>query len=61
MRSLVNSEDPDEMPHNLSFCHYISVDNVCLEKYDLQRKKNNYILEIITYDPSINTMDHFKL
>ena len=44
MRSLANSEDPDEML-----------------KIDLQRKKYNFYLEIITCDPSKYTMGHSKL
>ena len=44
-----------EMPHNAAFYH---VCTVCEDKNYLQRKKYNIFLEIITCDPSIDTMDH---
>ena len=42
MRTLANSENPDEMPH-------------------YQRKKYNFYLKIITFDPSIYALGHLKL
>ena len=38
--------------------HFIRVCTVCQNKIDLQRKKHNMFLEIITCDPSVYTMDH---
>ena len=54
---LAKSEDPDEMLHDVAF----HPDFHCmLRQNDLQRKKYNFYLEIITCDPSIYTMDHSK-
>ena len=39
-------------------CHFIRVHKICLDKIDLQRKKYKIVLEIITCDPSMYTMDH---
>ena len=53
-RYLANSEEPDEMPHNVAFhlgLHYLPRQNQSLEK-------EICFLEIITSDPSIYTMDH---
>ena len=53
--SLANSEDPDEMPHDAAFhqgLHY------WLRQNDLNRKKYNFYLEIITCGHLIYTMDH---
>ena len=47
MGTLANSKDPDEMEHY-----------VCEGKNNLQKKKYNILLEIITFDPLIYTMDH---
>ena len=55
MGILANSEDPDEMKHNVAFHRGL---HCLLEKMDLQRKKYNIFFEIITRDPSIYTMDH---
>ena len=38
--------------------HFIRVCTVCKDKINLQRKKYNIFLEIITCDPSTFTMDH---
>ena len=58
MLTLANSEDQDEMLHYAAFhqgLHYL-----LLNKNDLQRKKFNFNLEIITFDPSIHIMGHTK-
>ena len=55
MLTLANSEDPDEMPHHAAFQLCLQC---LLDKNGLQRKKYNFYLEIITFDPSIYTMDH---
>ena len=51
MGTLANSEDPYEMRHFIRVCI------VCQDKIDLQRKKYN-VLENITSDLPIYTMDH---
>ena len=48
----VNNEDPDEIPQNATFHQGLH----CLIRQT--RKKYNIILEIITYGPSIYTMDN---
>ena len=60
MGTLANSEDPDEMPH---LCGISSGSTLFAKKKrsDLQRKKYNNYLEIITCDPWIYTMDNPKL
>ena len=50
--TLANSEDPDKMSHFTMFC------TVCLDKINLQRKKYNIFLKIMTCNPSIYTIDH---
>ena len=55
MGTLVNSEDPDDMLHNLAFhqgLHYL------LRKIRSTEKEKQYFGEIIICDPSIYTMDH---
>ena len=52
---LANSEDPDEMLHFIRCC------TVWSDKIDRQRNKYNIILETITCDPSIYTMDYLGL
>ena len=55
MCTLVNSEEPDEMSHNIAFhqgLYYL------LRQKQSQEKEINFYLEIITCDPSIYTMDH---
>ena len=57
MHSLVNSEDPDEMPHHARFhrdLHYL------LRQYQ-SLEEEIYFLEIISCDPSLYTVDHPKL
>ena len=52
---MINGEYPDEMPRNAAFhqgTHCLLTNNQSSEK-EIQ-----YILEIITWDPSIYTMDH---
>ena len=53
MRTLANSEDPDEVLNG--------VYTIWSDKTDLQRKKYSYYLEIITCNPWIYTMGHPKL
>ena len=55
MGTLTNSEDPDEMPHNAAFHQGL---HCLLRPNNLQRKKYNIFLKIITCNPSIYTMDH---
>ena len=53
--TFVNSEDQDEMPHNVAFyqgLHYLLRQNWSSEK-EIQ-----HFLDIISCDPSIYTMDH---
>ena len=52
MRSLANSEDPDEMPHRVAFHQGLHC--------NLKRKKIIFYEEVITCNPSFNTMDHPK-
>ena len=50
-----NSEDPDEMPHNAALHQGLH----CLLRQNRSSEKElKYILEIITYGPSIYTTDH---
>ena len=46
-----NSGDQDKMPH------FIRVPTVCLDKHQPKSPEYNIILETITSDPSIYTMD----
>ena len=58
--TLANSEDPDEMLHNLAF----HVGQHCLLRQNQSsEKKYKMFLEIITYDPSIYIyiMDHLDI
>ena len=53
--TLADSVDPDEMPHNAAFHQYLH----CLVRQNQTSEKEiHYLLEIITCDPSIYTMDH---
>ena len=55
MGSFANSEDLDEMPHNLAFhlgLHHLLGQNRSSEK-EIQ-----YFWESITFDPSLYTMHH---
>ena len=57
MSTLVNREDPDEMPHNAAF-HLI---RNCLPKLKYSSvKKVQFYLEIIIYGPLIYIMNHPK-
>ena len=50
MSTLANSEDPDEMPHNVTFHQGVH----CLLRHTQSSKKEiQYYLEIIICDPSI--------
>ena len=51
MGIMTNSEDPDEMPHDAAF--HQGLYTVYLNQKDLQRRKFNFLLEIlrITCDP----------
>ena len=51
MRSLANSEDPDELPHKVAFHQGLH----CLLKH---KQSCNFCLEIVTSDPSVLTMVH---
>ena len=55
---LGNSEDPDEMPHNAAFHQGLH----CLLRQNRSQRKNIIlVLEIITSDPLIYTMDILTL
>ena len=54
MGTLANSQDPVKIPLDTAFHQGLSV----LFEYQCSDKEINYFLEIITCDPSINTMDH---
>ena len=55
MGTLANSEDLDEMMHDTAFQKGMH----CLPRQNQTSKKEiQYILEFITCDPSIYTMDH---
>ena len=55
MGTLENSEDPDEMPHDVAFHQGLH----CLQRQCQSSKKVlQYFWEIITGDPSIYTVDH---
>ena len=55
MGTLANSEDPDEMPHNVAFHQGL---HCLLRQNQSSEKEMQYFLEIITCDTSIYTMDH---
>ena len=52
MGNLTNSEDQDEMPHDVAFHQGMH----CLLRQKINRERSIF-LEIITFDPIINTMD----
>ena len=57
MHTLVNSEDPDEMPHKVAFyqgLHYL------LRQKQTSEEEYIFHLEFITYDLLIYTMNHPK-
>ena len=57
MRTLANSEDPDEMLHDAAFHQ----GHDCLLKSNaFQRNKYIFFFKIITCNPSIYTLDHPK-
>ena len=56
MGTLTNNEDPDEMPHNVAFHQGL---HCLLRQNQTSAKEIKYILEIITCEPSIYTMDHY--
>ena len=58
MCTFANSEDPDDIPHNVVFHQSL---HCLLRQIDLRRKKYKICLEIITCDPSIYIMDHLDL
>ena len=58
MCPLANNEDPDEMPYNVAF--HQGLQYLPSNKNHLQRKINNFYLELKTCDLSIYTMDHPK-
>ena len=55
MGTLANSEDPDEMPHNVAFHQGL---HSLLRQNRSSEKEIQYFIKIITCDPSIYTMDH---
>ena len=58
MGTLVNSEDPDEMPHNVAFHQCLN----CLHRQIRSSEKEvQYFLEIISGDPSHYVMNHSGL
>ena len=55
MSTLANSEDPDEMPHNVA----ISSGSTLLVRQKVSSEKEiHFYMEIRACDPSIYTMDH---
>ena len=53
--TLAKSEDQDEMPHIAAFHQGLR----CLLRHNQSSEKKNIIFwEIITYDPTIYTIDH---
>ena len=55
MGAMANSEDPDEVPHKAAFYQHLH----CLLGQNGSSQREKYIsLEIITYNPSIYTMNH---
>ena len=55
MGALANSENSDEIWHNAAFYQGLH----CLIRQNLSSEKElQYVLEIITCDPLISTMDH---
>ena len=53
--TMANSEDPDEMPHNMAFHQGL----YCLQRQNQSSETEiQKFLEIITYDLSIYTIDH---
>ena len=57
MRTLANSEDPDEMPQNASFHQGLQC---LLKQKSFSEKEIQYFLKIITCGPLIYTMNHPK-
>ena len=53
--TLANCEDPDEMPHNVAFHQGL---HCLLRQNQSSETEIQKFLEIITYDPSIYTIDH---
>ena len=60
MLILAKREDPDEMLHVAAFYQGLLI---LLRQNNIFRERNTqqFHLKIITCDPSINTMDHFKV
>ena len=57
MDTLANSDNPDEMQHNAAFHQGLH----CLLRLKRSSKKEiQFLLEIITRDPSIDTTNHPK-
>ena len=54
---MVNSEDPDEMPHNAAFHQGLQY---LLRRKQSSEKDKKIGYYILTCDPSISTMDHPK-
>ena len=55
MDTLTNSEDPDEMPHNVAFHQGLH----CLQRQNRSSENEiQYFLEILTCDPSMYIMDY---
>ena len=52
---MVNSEDPDKMPHMVAFHQGL---HSLIRQKQSSEKEIQYFLEMITCDPSIYTMDH---
>ena len=55
MRSLTNSEDPDEMPHNPAFHHGLHC-LIAMAK-TIFRERNTFYVGIITSDPWVYKME----
>ena len=52
---MANSEDPDEMLHNVAFHQGL---RCLLRQHHSSEKKIQYFFEIITCDPSLYIIDH---
>ena len=58
MHTMANSEDPDEMPYNAAFL--LGSTLLAKTKTIFRERNTDFLLKIISCDPSIHTMDHPK-
>ena len=61
MHTLSNSEDPDEMPQHSAVCCISSASTPFDKTKQSSEKEIQFHLEIITFDPSIYTIEHPKV